>query len=245
MIASSFGQFRASPLHERALIAALPPDSQMQTGLRDARGHDPPQPRHRYFNLWKQAVPDQGLSQPIDIAGPSGPNPQRLLRLLSVRQYDVTGASVDPEARPRAFVPESVTRVAGEPEALAAMFAPQFVPATDVVVEGAAPEGATGQVTFVRDDPQRVDLRADLDTAGMVVLTDQLDKGWSVKVDGRDADPLRVDSVLRGVAVPAGTHTVSWTYRAPGLRLGLALSLLGLLLIAALALWRPRSAATR
>jgi Bacterial membrane protein YfhO len=236
MLASSFGEFRPSPLHDRALIATLPPDSQMQTGLRDARGHDPPQPRHRYFNLWKRAVPDQGLSQPIDIPSPDEFAETRLLQLLSVRQFDATGSTRDPDARPRAFVPETVTRVAGEQEALDAVFAPEFVPATDVVVEGEAPAGASGQVSFVRDDPQRVDLRAELDSPGMVVLTDQLDKGWNVKVDGRDADPLRVDSVLRGVAVPEGTHTVSWTYRAPGLRAGLLLSVLGLLLIAVLAL---------
>jgi len=75
----------------------------------------------------------------------------------------------------------------------------------------------------------------------MVVLNDQLDEGWRVEVDGRAAEPLRVDSVMRGVAVPAGTHTVSWSYSAPGLRVGLALSVVGLLLIAALALWRRRT----
>jgi uncharacterized membrane protein YfhO len=35
--------------------------------------------------------------------------------------------------------------------------------------------------------------------------------------------------VLRGVVVPAGAHEVVWSYRVPGLRLGVALSLLGLL----------------
>jgi len=147
---------------------------------------------------------------------------------------------VDPQARRRAFVPESVTSVTGEQEALDAIFAPTFVPASDAVVEGSAPAGSSGSVEFVRDDREHIELRAELDRPGMVVLADQLDKGWTVTVDGRDAEPLRVDSVLRGVRVPAGEHTVSWRYRVPGLRVGLALSVLGLLLIAALALWRPR-----
>jgi len=245
MIASSFGEFEANPLHERALIATLPPDSQMQTGLRDARGHDPPQPRHRYFNLWKRAVPDQGLSQPIDIPGPIGFDATRLLQLLSVRQFDATGAAQDPNARPRAFVPETVTRVAGQQEALDAMFAPAFVPATDVVVEGDAPAGSSGEVRFLRDDPQRVELEAELDRDGMVVLTDQLEKGWTAEVDGRKVEPLRVDSVLRGVAVPAGTHTVRWTYQTPGLLTGLVFSVFGLLLIVALARLRRGAATAR
>ena len=217
----------------------------MHTGIRDPRGHDPPQPRRRYFNLWLRAAPNQGLSQPLDIAGPVSVGATRLLQLLAVRQYGGPGGTEDPQARSRAFVPRSVTRVDGEEEALDTMFAPEFIPRHDVVVEGAALTGTTGSVTFARDDPQHVELRADLDRPGMVVLADQLDKGWTVEVDGRDAEPLRVDSVFRGVSVPAGEHTVSWRYRVPGLRGGLALSALGFLLLAALALWRPKRSEAR
>jgi len=240
MIGSSFGEFPHVAEHDRALYPSLAPDAQMRTGRRDPRGHDPPFPRHRYLHLWQRAVPDQIGSAPIAIPGPVTPDARRLLQLLSVSEYvNADGSTVDePGARSRAFVPASVTRVASETAALDAMFAPSFVPATDAVVEGAAPAGTTGRVEFVHDDPEHVELRADLDGAGMVVLDDQLDDGWSVEVDGRAADPLRVDSVMRGVAVPAGTHTVTWSYRAPGLRAGLVLSVLGLLLILALALWR-------
>ena len=240
MIESSFGEFPHVAEHDRVLYPALAPDAQMRTGYRDARGHDPPFPKHRYLHLWQRGVPNQIGSAPIDIAGPVNPQARRLLELLSVREYvNPDGSTVeDPAARPRAFVPESVKPVAGEKEALDAMFAPSFVPTADAVVEGSTGAGSSGRVRFVRDEPERVDLRAELDRPGTVVLTDQLDDGWSVTVDGRDARPLRVDSVLRGVSVPAGTHTVSWRYQAPGLRAGLALSVLGLLLIAALALWR-------
>jgi hypothetical protein len=242
MIESSFGEFPHVAEHDRALYPSLAPDSQMRTGRRDPRGHDPPFPRHRYLHLWQRAVPDQIGSAPIAITGPGTPQAQRLLRLLSVREYvSPTGAiTQDPEARPRAFIPASVTQVGSETAALDAIFAPSFDPARAAVVEGPAPAGTTGTVSFVRDDPDHVELRADLDGAGMVVLNDQLDEGWRVEVDGRAAEPLRVDSVMRGVAVPAGTHTVSWSYRAPGLRLGLVLSVVGLLLIAALILL-PRS----
>jgi hypothetical protein len=215
----------------------------MRTGQRDPRGHDPPFPKHRYLHLWQRAVPGQIGSAPIAIPGPVNPQAKRLLQLLSVREFvNPDGSTIeDPAARPRAFVPTSVRQVAGEKEALDAMFATSFVPATDSVVEGLAPPGSTGRVSFLRDEAERVDLRADLDRPGMVVLNDQLDDGWSVTVDGRSAQPLRVDSVMRGVSVPAGAHTVSWRYRAPGLRAGLALSAVGLLLIAGLALsHRPR-----
>jgi Bacterial membrane protein YfhO len=238
MLTSSFGapELRG---HDRALVEALPPDAQMQTGLRDARGHDPPQPRGRYFRLWKRGRPNQLPGAPITIGGPQ-PHfaGKQLLRLLAVREYiGPAGVSRDPSAQPRAFVPASVTRVGGERQALATMFAPAFTPGRDAVVEGAAPPGARGTVSFSTDGADRVDLRARLASQGLVVLADQLDRGWSVTVDGHAAQPLRVDSVLRGVAVPAGVHMVSWRYRVPGLRGGLLLSALGLLLTGALSLW--------
>jgi len=46
---------------------------------------------------------------------------------------------------------------------------------------------------------------------------------------------VRVNDVMRGVAVGAGTHRVEWTYRVPGLRLGAALSALALLALVAAA----------
>lgn len=57
-----------------------------------------------------------------------------------------------------------------------------------------------------------------------MVLSDAWAPGWSVEVDDRQARPLRVDAILRGVEVPAGTHDVRWRYRAPGLGLGVAIS---------------------
>jgi uncharacterized membrane protein YfhO len=41
------------------------------------------------------------------------------------------------------------------------------------------------------------------------------DKGWSVTVDGQAAEAVRVDYILRGMQLPAGEHTVEWSFRAP------------------------------
>ena len=40
-------------------------------------------------------------------------------------------------------------------------------------------------------------------------------EGWTVKIDGQQAKPLRADYILRAVEVPAGEHTIEWSYRAP------------------------------
>lgn len=70
----------------------------------------------------------------------------------------------------------------------------------------------------------------------IAVFAEQYDQGWSATVDGQPAPLVRANLLLRGVPLSRGFHRIELTYRAPGLRPGLALSLLGLL--AAVVLWR-------
>lgn len=42
------------------------------------------------------------------------------------------------------------------------------------------------------------------------------DHGWTAYVDGEEIPYFRADYVLRAMALPAGTHTVEWRFRAPG-----------------------------
>ena len=41
------------------------------------------------------------------------------------------------------------------------------------------------------------------------------DKGWRAYVDGREADYMRADYLLRAMVLPAGEYTVEWHFRAP------------------------------
>jgi hypothetical protein len=166
--------------------------------------------------------------------------------------YDGVDARVFSNARavPRAMVAPRVHVVAGEDQARAALVEERFDPRREVVVEqgtegtdalgalgDSAAAGATssGRVSVSDRSNASVAIRAELARPGLVVLNDAWAPGWSVQVDGRDAAPVRVNDVMRGVAVGAGRHEVEWRYRVPGLRAGVALSLLGLLLCAGLA----------
>jgi len=64
------------------------------------------------------------------------------------------------------------------------------------------------------------------------VLDDALFDGWRVEVDGEPAPVVRVDELMRGVIVDAGTHEVTWRYTVPGIRLGALVSLLTALALA-------------
>jgi hypothetical protein len=152
-------------------------------------------------------------------------------------------------AAPRAFVPARVEVVPDAATANATLADSGFDASREVVVERDQPganvlatSGAVdGTARIAAERNAGVTLHATLDRPGVVVLADQLLDGWSVQVDGRPATPLHVNGVLRGVAVGAGTHTVQWSYRVPGLRAGAALSAAAaLLLLAVLLLPRLR-----
>ncbi|HKG39869.1 MAG TPA: hypothetical protein VKB25_12845 [Conexibacter sp.] len=175
------------------------------------------------------------------------------------RVYDGREATIfeNPRATPRAFVAPSIVSVPDAASAHAALADSGFDARRAVVVEDGQPsetrltnaQGARGRATIVEELNARVTMRATLDRRGIVVLGDQLLDGWSVSVDGRPATPVRVDAVLRGVVVDAGRHEIVWSYRVPGLRAGVAVSALSLILLLGVALLprmrRVRAARTR
>jgi hypothetical protein len=178
------------------------------------------------------------VSDPGAQLASGGGAPVRALHVV----YDGRDARVFSNARaaPRALVPSVVRVVSGEDEARAAVADPGFDPRREAVVErpegggvgaddAAFGSGSSGHVTVVDTSNARVALHAQLARPGLVVLNDNWSPGWTVRVDGRDATPVRVNDVMRGVAVGAGAHDVEWSYRVPGLRAGVLLTVLALL----------------
>jgi uncharacterized membrane protein YfhO len=97
------------------------------------------------------------------------------------------------------------------------------------------------EITEFRSD--RVTAQADSISGGQIILTDLMYPGWQVTLDGAPAEALTVDGVFRGIDVPAGSHTVVWSYHPRSLYWGLAVSMVTLALLAALAhvsFWHPQ-----
>jgi hypothetical protein len=231
--------------------------------LYDVRGVDSPQPSLRYSELLRLVDPG---AEPGDLSaiGALGP---RVLGMLGVRYVVLTPqtrgklpglrvayAGRDAKiyknelAAPRAFVATTTRVVSSESDELATVAESSFDPRYAVVAR-AEEVGATsfpspneGSARVVREANASVTLEATLARPGIAVLGDAWAPGWSVEVDGQPAPPLQANVVLRGVAVPAGTHKITWRYRVPGLREGAALSALGL--VAALA-WAIAAARLR
>lgn len=92
-------------------------------------------------------------------------------------------------------------------------------------------ECAPGEALMTRHDPNRVSLISRTRCRSLLVLADPWDPGWDVRIDGKPAEPLRVYHALRGVIVPAGSHTVEWHFFPAGLRAGLACAVTGSVLV--------------
>jgi hypothetical protein len=90
-------------------------------------------------------------------------------------------------------------------------------------------------VAVIKYEPQRVELSASLERPGLVILADTYYPGWQLKIDGKTAPILRANRVMRGAAVPAGKHMLTYTYEPFSFRVGAIISAGGLLVLLGLA----------
>ena len=91
----------------------------------------------------------------------------------------------------------------------------------------------------------RVEVGVQSAAAGLLVLADPWYPQWTVTIDGRPAELLRVDHAFRGVRVPAGTHRVVFSYEDRALQVGLVVSAMTVLGLTGLWLWRRRGQVRR
>ncbi len=107
------------------------------------------------------------------------------------------------------------------------------LPASDVL-PATPPPGGADHVDVTAYAPEQVTIATDSPAPGVLVLADQAFPGWEATVDGQAAPIVTADHALRGVYLPAGAHTVVFTYRPGSFVLGAGLSAAGLLGLAGL-----------
>jgi uncharacterized membrane protein YfhO len=93
--------------------------------------------------------------------------------------------------------------------------------------------GFRGEVAITHLGTDRMALDVDLSAPGYVVIVDAFDPGWRARVDGREAEVLRANVAFRAVAVGAGRHSIELRYRPRALMIGLAVTALSVLALAA------------
>jgi hypothetical protein len=145
---------------------------------------------------------------------------------------------------PRTFVAGNALFSINSDETLDHLASPDFDALNTVIL--AAPNGSApamnaptdsppaDQVEIVHRDPNSVTLQAQLARPAYVVLLDRYDPNWQATLDGRPAPVFRANQIFRAVYAGAGVHEIRFEYHQRGFRLGMIISLLTLVTLAAL-----------
>ncbi len=86
----------------------------------------------------------------------------------------------------------------------------------------------------------RVVIHTRSNAEGTLILTSLMYPGWQVGVDDQPAEPVRIEGMYRGVKLPPGEHTVTWTYEPLSIWIGIWISGLTAFVLAGISIfgWR-------
>jgi hypothetical protein len=146
------------------------------------------------------------------------------------------------EALPRAQVIHRAIAAPDREAAFAALYDPDFDPATTVVVEGGEALEVTVSTPAMIDleafGPNEIWLRVDTPADAYLVLSEVWHPDWRATVDGVPAPVLRANHAFRAVRLGPGQNEVHLTFAPRSWRLGLAISGLTLLVVVGWVVWR-------
>jgi uncharacterized membrane protein YfhO len=94
-----------------------------------------------------------------------------------------------------------------------------------------APTAGDSAVRIEQWDSDRQSVQVEMSAPGLLIFSEVYYPGWEATLDGQRANLVRADGILRGVAVPAGSHRVEMRYAPRSLAWGLWIS--GITLVAA------------
>jgi hypothetical protein len=145
----------------------------------------------------------------------------------------------NPGALPRAYVAHNWQVVGTGDEALQAVAAPDFNSRVDVVIEkgedtterlaaGYPRPIAITEVRITSYSATDATIETDDSSPGYLVLTDTFYPGWNATLDGQPQRTYRANYLFRGVPVPAGHHTIAFSYRPLSFELGAGITLTAL-----------------
>jgi hypothetical protein len=244
-------------------VNPLPPDVNLAYGIYDARGYDLPVVT-RFGRLWTRYIAPPYILLPLDTpAVPSlSQTSLRILSLFGVTDlleqkgqpepvlsglqvaYDGPDATIyrNENALPRTWLVADQKVVRGDDRQLAYLGSSTFDPRSVLITgtklpglsQGRSNGPAPGEAHLTRYEPEQVTIEAHANRRSELVLSDVYYPGWHATVDGRPVRIDRVDYLLRGVPLPAGTHRVEFSYDPASFRIGWLVSLAVLLTLAAM-----------
>lgn len=244
----------------------LPANLAQLASLRDIRGYDGIDPARMIDLLRAASAPgamqlEHAITQwlsPLVLRQADGScTVSPILNMLSVRYIVFRGepppqikvdfsdqdywATINHQALPRAYVPRSVVMIESDPQRLAALASPDFDPRSVAYVECPVnlPPVCAGTATIWSETPTEIVIKADMQTAGLLVLSDLWDVGWKAHTaEGKKLEVLRTNHAVRGVEVPPGRTTIYFRYAPESFKMGLGLGMISIILLGGWA-WMP------
>jgi hypothetical protein len=146
------------------------------------------------------------------------------------------------EALPRAFLARQV-RVFGDPNEMLAEILGGKSDLSDIAlfekpVESLPPpnlgDSERGKVTDIQTEPCWFKMRTQAPGPRQLVLTETYHPEWRCTIDGKPVPIELTDWTFMSVRVPAGEHAVEWRFESTRFKIGVAVSLVTLVLIVGL-----------
>jgi len=155
------------------------------------------------------------------------------------------GVATNEDALPRAYIVDRF-ELCKPTVAMRRILRPDFDIRGTVLVEKApgipmAGRGICGSARITRYEPELVEIQADAERPGWLVLTDTFYPGWRARVDGAEVEIIPANFLFRAVAIQPGRHRVVFEYRPDSFRYGAVVSLSSLAALATICLvaaWR-------
>jgi hypothetical protein len=118
-------------------------------------------------------------------------------------------------ALPRAGLYTRWQVITNEAEELARLAADDFDPAKEVVLSSEpsiqpSPDAAPGKVTIDSYSSRLIRMKAEATAPSVLLFIERFEPAWKAYVDGQPVETLRANYLVRGVEVPAGSHTVEF-----------------------------------
>lgn len=93
-------------------------------------------------------------------------------------------------------------------------------------------KGVSGSIKRTHYEPNHLSYEYDISEDKIAIFSEiYYDKGWNATIDGKPAKYFRADYVLRGMKLPAGKHTVEFSFEPKGYTIGVKVTLISSLLL--------------
>ena len=142
-----------------------------------------------------------------------------------------------PGVLPLARLVHQVEVIPDDAAAIARVHAPDFEPGAVAILDAPPPcelgraIAQTGSAEVISHESTRWEIATRSESNGLLILAENAYPGWEVSVDGQEAQALTAYTSIRAVCVPAGDHTVVWTFRPTLYALGAVITLAALAMV--------------